>query len=157
MRRWVNLIVGKRVGKCADWFERRSVSSGAKKPIEFSDRALMNFMSDTFCRFRKSDGKAGVGNRDEKPVRFREMKKKWPRARGRNGPRWSLLWRGHMRAELSRERRWWKKDHRKWSYGVWQITETEREREGEGAEKSICCVVPSPLLNVTLNFSNSVC
>lgn len=27
-------------------------------------------MSDTFCRFRKSDGKAGVGNRDEKPERF---------------------------------------------------------------------------------------
>lgn len=70
MRRWVNLIAGKGVGKCADWFEHRSASSGAKKPTEFSERALMNFMGDTFCRFRKSDGKASVDNRDEKPERF---------------------------------------------------------------------------------------
>lgn len=48
--------------------------SGAKKRAEFSSRALTNFMSDTFCRFRKS-GKAGLGNRDGKPAYSRETQK----------------------------------------------------------------------------------
>lgn len=101
MRRSVNLMTGKRAGKRLIWtpeHERCEKADGISRPRvnELYERYILP-ISKKWWESR------GVGNRDEKPVRSREMEKKWPRARLRNGPRWSLLWRGHIRARLSRK------------------------------------------------------
>jgi len=125
MRRWVNLMAGRASEKARGLIWTSEREQRCEKANRIFRPCVNELYERYFVDFEKVMEKlASVIGTKNRNGSFPRNEKKWPRARERNGPRWGLLWRGHMRVQLSRKQRnvGEKKIIGKWSYGMWWIS-----------------------------------